>query len=75
MVKRYDLWFDDMDENIDGDYVTHSDYAGLQSRADALESALIGTLNFITNTESELGVILGCADKARLALAQYGKVK
>jgi hypothetical protein len=35
----------------------------------ALEEALRSTLNFIENTESELGIILGCGDKARAALA------
>ena len=38
-------------------------------RIKALEDALLSTLNFIENTESEMGVILGCGDKARAALA------
>lgn len=35
----------------------------------ALVEALRSTLNFIENTEGEMGVILGCGDKARAALA------
>ncbi|UOF80330.1 hypothetical protein [Caudoviricetes sp.] len=36
----------------------------------ALVEALRSTLNFIENTEGEMGVILGCGDKARAALAR-----
>jgi len=37
--------------------------------ANAVE-ALRSTLNFIENTEGEMGVILGCGDKARETLAE-----
>lgn len=40
-----------------------------QERIQALEEALRSTLNFIENTESELGVMLGCGDKARIMAA------
>lgn len=43
--------------------VPSPDVAGM---AEALQSAL----NFIKNTESEMGVILGCGDKARAILAK-----
>ena len=36
----------------------------------ALVEALRSTLNFIENTEGEMGVILGCGDKARATLAE-----
>lgn len=36
----------------------------------ALVEALRSTLNFIENTEGEMGVILGCGNKARAALAR-----
>lgn len=42
----------------------------------ALVEALRSTLNFIENTEGEMGVILGCGDKARAALARVkGEIK
>lgn len=36
-----------------------------------LVEALRSTLNFIQNTESEVGVILGCGDRARAELAKW----
>lgn len=47
--------------------VTLAEAAKVQALVDALRS----TLNFIQNTESEMGVILGCGDKARAALAAW----
>lgn len=41
----------------------------MNDRITALEQALRSTLNFIENTESELGVILRCGVRARAALA------
>lgn len=51
--------------------VTPRDPAKMQALVEALRS----TLNFIQNTESEMGVILGCGDKARAALAAWKATK
>lgn len=40
-----------------------------------LVEALRSTLNFIENTEGEMGVILGCGNKARAALAREKAVR
>lgn len=47
MVKRYDLYYDDMDQFNDGDYVTYDDYAELQAKADAMEAALRDMLHAV----------------------------
>jgi len=39
-------------------------------RIEELEAALRGALNFIENTESELGITLSCGDIARAALGE-----
>ena len=43
--------------------------------ADELAEALAACLNFIENTESELGISLSSGDKARAALARYKELK
>ena len=40
----------------------------LLARLDRVEGALFRCLNYIENTESELGIKLGCGDAARAAL-------
>jgi hypothetical protein len=47
-----------------------SDLAKLISDRDALLEALERCLNFIANTESEMGETLECGDKARAAIAR-----
>ena len=44
--------------------------ARLIAAAPDLLDALFRTLNYIENTETELGILLGCGDAARAAIAK-----
>jgi hypothetical protein len=63
---RCGIWRSDDDKAVAVEYVR-------ADIADTLRKALAKCLNYIENTESELGITLGCGDAARAAVQAHGE--
>lgn len=47
-----------------------ADHDAIAAERDRLREALRGALNYLQNTESELGIVMPCAARARAALGE-----
>lgn len=75
-----DEWLEDLDKCKDMGWYFEieseesgrlaDDIRKVLARIEQLEAALHGVLNFIENTESELGITLSCGNIARVALGK-----